>query len=53
VPEPVRRVAFDEIVRLEPITDQGSGLAKAVGIGAGVGGATFLGLLMLLAAAWD
>jgi hypothetical protein len=52
VPEPARRVAFDEIAQLE-LAGNESNLAKAVAIGAGVGAGTFLGLLMLLAAAWD
>lgn len=53
IPEPARRLAFDHIAQLEPTSDSATQLAKAVAIGAGVGGATFLGLLVLLATSWD
>ena len=53
ISEPARRIRFDVIVEIEPVREGAQQLAKAVAIGAGVGGATFLGLLMLLAASWD
>jgi hypothetical protein len=53
IPEPPQRIAFNRIAAIEPARDDAGQLAKAVAIGAGVGGATFLGLLMLLAASWD
>lgn len=52
IPEPVRQFSFDELTQLELISES-SNLAKAAAIGAGVGGGTFLGLLMLMLAAWD
>jgi hypothetical protein len=53
VPEPPRRIAFDDLRQIE-IRQNGASLAKATAIGAAVGvGAFFGSLLLLLAAAED
>jgi hypothetical protein len=52
IPEPARRFPYDQIQQLELKTN-GSSMAKAVAIGAGIGAGTFIGLLALLAASWD
>ena len=52
VPEPPRRVPFDQLQQLE-LKQNGNGVVKAIAIGAGIGAATFVGLLMILAASWD
>ena len=52
IPEPARRIAYDQIQQLEPKTN-GSSIAKAAAVGSAIGAGTFLGLLALLAANWD
>ena len=52
IPEPARRVSYDQIQQLELKTN-GSSIAKAAAVGSAIGAGTFLGLLMLLAASWD
>lgn len=52
IPEPARRVPFDQIQQLE-LTTNGSSIAKAAAVGSALGAGTFLGLLALLAANWD
>jgi hypothetical protein len=52
IPEPARRIAYDQIQQLELKTN-GSSIAKAAAVGSAIGAGTFLGLLMLLAASWD
>ena len=52
IPEPMRAVPYTDIAQIEPIKN-GAGLVKAAAIGAGVGGATFLGMLLLMFAAWS
>ncbi len=52
IPEPARRVPFDQIQQLELKTN-GSSIAKAAAVGSAIGAGTFLGLLALLAANWD
>jgi hypothetical protein len=52
IPEPARRISFDQIQQLQLKTN-GSSVAKAVAIGSAIGAGTFLGLLALLAANWD
>lgn len=48
IPEPARRIRYDEIQQLELKTN-GASMVKAAAIGAGA----FIGLLALLAASWD
>ena len=52
IPEPARRIPFDQIQQLELKTN-GSSMAKAAAVGAAVGAGTFLGLMMLAVANWD
>jgi hypothetical protein len=52
IPEPARRIPFDQIQQLELKTN-GSSMAKAAALGAGIGAGTFLGLMMLAVATWD
>lgn len=52
IPEPARRISYDQIQQLELKTD-GSSIAKAAAVGSAIGAGTFLGLLALLAASWD
>ena len=53
IPEPARRISYDQIQQLELKTTNGASIAKAVAIGSAIGAGTFLGLLMMLAANWD
>jgi hypothetical protein len=53
VPVNIERVPYSAIVSLERDHGRGAGVAKAVAIGAAVGGGTFLGLLMLALSSWD
>jgi hypothetical protein len=53
VPEAARHVPFDRIALLEPAPPSSVNVAKTAAISAGVGAATFIGLLTLLAATWD
>jgi hypothetical protein len=52
VPEPARRISYDDIRQLELKTN-GASMAKAAAVGSAIGAGTFVGLLMLLAANWD
>ena len=52
IPEPARRISYDQIQQLELKTN-GSNIAKAAAVGSAIGAGTFLGLLALLAASWD
>jgi len=53
VPEPPRRVPFDQLQQLE-LKQNGSSLGKAIAIGAAVGAGTFFGIVLLVfATAWD
>ena len=52
IPEPPRRISYDQIEQLELKTN-GSSIAKAAAVGSAIGAGTFLGLLALLAASWD
>ena len=52
IPEPARRISYDQIQQLELKTN-GSSMAKAAAVGSAIGAGTFVGLLMLLAASWD
>ncbi len=53
VPEPPRRVPFDQLQQLE-LKQNGSSVGKAIAIGAAVGAGTFFGIVLLVfATAWD
>lgn len=52
IPEPARRISYDQIQQLELKTN-GSSIAKAAAVGSAIGAGTFLGLLALLASSWD
>jgi hypothetical protein len=52
IPEPARRIRFDDIRQLELKTN-GSSVAKAAAVGSAIGAGTFLGLLALLLSNWD
>ena len=52
VPEPARRLTYDQLQQLE-LKKNGSSLGKAAAIGAGIGAGFFLTLLGILAASWD
>ncbi|MNC98235.1 hypothetical protein D3C83_161370 [compost metagenome] len=45
VAEAARTLPYESILRIEP-KGQGTSVAKAVAIGAGIGAATFLGILL-------
>jgi len=53
IPEPARRIPYDQIQQLELKTSNGASMAKAAAVGAAIGAGAFLGLLALLAANWD
>ncbi len=53
VPEPARRIPYEQIQQLELTTANGASMAKAAAVGAAIGAGTFVGLLVLLAANWD
>ena len=53
IPEPARRIPYDQIRQLELKTGNGGSIAKAAAVGAAIGAGTFVGLLALLAANWD
>lgn len=53
IPEPARRIAYDQIQQLELKTANGASMAKAAAVGAAIGAGTFVSLLALLAASWD
>ena len=52
VPEPARRLTYDQLQQLE-LKKNGSSLGKAAAIGAGIGAGFFLTLLGILATSWD
>ena len=52
IPEPARRIRYEEIQQLELKTN-GPSMVKAAAIGAAIGAGAFVGLLALLAANWD
>jgi hypothetical protein len=52
IPEPARRISYDQIQQLELKTN-GSSIAKAAAVGAAIGAGTFVGLLALLFSSWD
>ncbi|HUP40978.1 MAG TPA: hypothetical protein VM115_12720 [Vicinamibacterales bacterium] len=52
IPEPARRIGYNEIQQLELKTN-GASMVKAAAIGAAIGAGAFVGLLALLAASWD
>src|SRR3990170_7226320 len=53
VPEPARRIPYDQIQQLELKSANGASMAKAAAVGAAIGAGTFVALLALLAANWD
>ena len=53
IPEPARRVTYDQIRQLELKTANGASMARAAAVGAAIGAGTFVGLLAMLAASWD
>lgn len=53
VPVPVQQVPYDSIVSIERDDARGIAAGKAVAIGVACGVATFLGLLFIIAAAFD
>lgn len=53
IPEPARRIPYDQVQQLELRTGNGASMAKAAAVGAAIGAGTFVGLLALLAANWD
>jgi hypothetical protein len=52
IPEPPRRIPFDQLSQLE-LKQKGSSIGKSIAVGAAVGAGTFLGVLLILAAAMD
>jgi hypothetical protein len=52
IPEPPRHVPYESLDQLS-LKENGGGVGKAIAIGAAVGAGSFLGLVALLAAAWD
>jgi hypothetical protein len=52
VPEPARRIPYDQLTQLE-LKQNGSNLAKAAAIGAGIGAGVFVLMLAALASSWD
>jgi hypothetical protein len=52
IPEPARRISYDQIQQLELKTN-GSNIAKAAAVGSAIGAGTFLGLLALVFSSWD
>jgi hypothetical protein len=52
IPEPPRRIPFDQLEQLE-LQQKGSSVGKSIAAGAAVGAGTFLGVLLILAAALD
>ena len=52
IPEPARRISYDQIQQLELKTN-GSSIAKAAAVGSAIGAGTFLGLLALVFSSWD
>jgi hypothetical protein len=52
IPEPARRIEYGQIQQLE-LRQNGTSLAKAAAVGAGIGAGLFLVLLGILASSWD
>ncbi|RPI57685.1 MAG: hypothetical protein EHM55_00990 [Acidobacteria bacterium] len=52
IPEPPRRIAYAQIQQLE-LKQNGTSIAKAAAVGAGIGAGFFLVLLAVLASSWD
>ena len=52
VPEPPREIRFDAIRQLEITKRNGTNVAQAVLVGAGVGAGVFFGLMMMAFAVW-
>ncbi len=52
IPEPARRIMYGQIQQLE-LKQNGTSLAKAAAVGAGIGAGFFLVLLGILASSWD
>ncbi len=53
IPEPARRVRYTQLLQLELATKNGTSMAKAAAVGAGIGAGFFLVLLAILASSWD
>ena len=53
IPEPARRVPYTQLLQLELATKNGTSMAKAAAVGAGIGAGFFLVLLAILASSWD
>ena len=53
MPEPARRVPYNQLMQLELAKKNGSSLAKAVAIGAGVGAGAFFLMLAILVSSLD
>ena len=53
IPEPARRISYEQIQQLELKTNNGASMAKAAAVGAAIGAGTFVTLLARLAASWD
>jgi hypothetical protein len=53
IPEPARRITYDQIRQLELKTANGASMAKAAAVGAAIGAGTFVGLLALVFSNWD
>jgi len=52
IPEPARYIPYAQLQQLE-LKQNGTGLAKAAIVGAGIGAGFFLVLLGILASSWD
>lgn len=52
IPKPPVRIVYGNLLQLEP-EQKGSGVGKAIAIGAAVGAGTFLGIMLFIAAAMD
>ncbi len=52
VPEPPREIRFDAIRQLEIAKRNGTNVAQAVAVGAGVGAGVFFGLMLMAFAVW-
>ncbi len=53
IPEPARRVPYTQLLQLELATKNGTSMAKAAAVGAGIGAGFFLVLFAILASSWD
>jgi hypothetical protein len=52
IPEPARRIPYEQLTQLE-LKQNGSSIARAAAIGAGIGAGVFVVLLAALASSWD